>query len=138
MLGPMAQPTIRLGHTSITGAKYSQPCRVFTQAMSANHAMLGPSALNLRPARSSAESRLAARFSPEGRLAHARVAPRQPRSRMMRAKRFIDVRTPMRFGAKNAFSAPYMPRTSALTWEINSASSSSRSACALGGRLFHA
>lgn len=45
--------------------------------------MLGPPASNLRPTRSSADSRLVARFSPEGRLAHARVTPRQPRSRMM-------------------------------------------------------
>ena len=30
MLGPMAQPTIRLDHMSITRARYSQPCRVFT------------------------------------------------------------------------------------------------------------
>ena len=40
--------------------------------MSANHALLGPSASNLRLTRSSAESFLDARFSPEGRLAHAR------------------------------------------------------------------
>lgn len=57
---------------------------------------------------------------------------------MMRATRFIDVRTPMRLSAKNVLGAPYMPRTSALTREINSASSASRIACALGGRLFQA
>lgn len=30
MLGPMAQPTARLDHMSITSARYSQPWRVFT------------------------------------------------------------------------------------------------------------
>ena len=44
--------------------------------------------------RSSGDSRLEARFSPEGRLAHARVMPRRPRSRMMRATRLREVRTP--------------------------------------------
>ena len=41
--------------------------------MSANRVALGPPASNLRLARSSGDSRLEARFSPEGRLAHARV-----------------------------------------------------------------
>lgn len=42
--------------------------------MSANHAMFGPSAPNLRPTGSAADSRPEARFSPEGLLAHARDA----------------------------------------------------------------
>lgn len=58
----------------IAGAGRSRPCRVFTQVLSANRAMLGSSALNLRLTRSSTDPRLAARFSPEGRLAHARDA----------------------------------------------------------------
>lgn len=69
MLGPMAQPTIRLDHMSITSARYSQPCLVFMQAMSANHAMLGLSALDLRLARSSADSRIACALG--GRFLHA-------------------------------------------------------------------
>ena len=58
MFGPIDQPTMRRDHMSITSAKYSKPWRVFTQAMSANHAMLGPPASNLRPTttRSSADS----------------------------------------------------------------------------------
>ena len=107
MFGPIDQPTMRRDHMSITSAKYSQPWRVFTQAMSANHAMLGPPASNLRPTtRSSADSCLDARFSPEGRLAHARVTPRQPRSRMMRAMRLREVRTPSARGRMNVLGAP--------------------------------
>ena len=106
--------------------------------MSANHALLGPSALSLRLTRSSAESFLDERFSPEGRLAHARATPRHPRSRMIRATRLREVRTPDRLSSRNTFGAPYMSRTSALTWDIIAASSSSRIACALGGRLLHA
>lgn len=63
------QPTIRLDHMSITSARYSQPCLVFMQAMSANHAMLGLSALDLRLARSSADSRIACALG--GRFLHA-------------------------------------------------------------------
>ena len=55
--------------------------------MSANRAMFGPSAPNLRPTGSAADSRLEARFSPEGLLARTRATPRHPRSRMMRAAR---------------------------------------------------
>ena len=106
--------------------------------MSANHALLGPSASNLRLTRSSAESFLDARFSPEGRLAHARVTPRHPRSRMIRATRLREVHTPMRRSLRNTFGAPYMSCTSALIRDIVVASSSSRIACALGGRFFHA
>ena len=74
--------------------------------MSASRAMLGPSASNFRSTKSSADSRLEARFSPEGLLAHARVAPRRPRSRMMRATRFRDVRTPSARSRMNALGAP--------------------------------
>lgn len=56
MPGPMAQSTIRLDYMSIAGAGCSRPCRVFTQVMPANRAMLGPSALNLRLTRSSTDS----------------------------------------------------------------------------------
>lgn len=58
----------------VASARRSQPWRVLTQAMSANHAALGPPASNLRLTRSAADSRLEARFSPEGLLAHARGA----------------------------------------------------------------
>ena len=67
-----------------------------------------------------------------------RATPRHPRSRMIRATRLREVRTPDRLSLRNTFGAPYMSRTSALTWDIIAASSSSRIACALGGRLFHA
>lgn len=68
--------------------------------------MFGPSASNLRPTRSAADSRLEARFSPEGLLAHARVTPRQPRSRMMRATRLREVRTPSARSRMNVLGAP--------------------------------
>lgn len=74
MLGHIDYPTMRRDHMSIASAKCSQPWRVLTQAMPANHAALGPAASNLRPTRSSADSRLDAHFSPEGRLAHTRSA----------------------------------------------------------------
>ena len=74
--------------------------------MSANHAALGPPASNLRLTRSSGDSRFKARFSPEGRLAHARVTPRQPRSRMMRAARLREVRTPSTRSRSNVLGAP--------------------------------
>lgn len=74
--------------------------------MPANRAALGPPASNLRLTRSSGDSRLEARFSPEGRLAHARVTPRQPRSRMMRATRLREVRTPSARSLMNVLGAP--------------------------------
>lgn len=45
--------------------------RVLKLVMSANRAALGPLASNLRLTRPSGDSRLEARFSPKGRLAHA-------------------------------------------------------------------
>ena len=68
--------------------------------------MLGPSASNFRFTKSSADSRFEARFSPEGLLAHARVTPRQPRLRMMRATRLRDVRTPSARSRMNVLGAP--------------------------------
>lgn len=66
MLGPIDHPTMRRDHMPVASAGYSQPRRVLTQVMSADRAMSGPPASNLRPARSGADSRLDARFSPEG------------------------------------------------------------------------
>lgn len=67
---------------------------------------VGAVGLEFRPTRSSADQRFDARFSPEGRLAHARVTPRQPSSRMMRATRFRDVRAPSARSGMNVLGAP--------------------------------
>lgn len=106
MLGPIDQLAMRRDHMPVASAGYSQPWRVLTWAMSANRAASGSPASNLRPTRSSADSRLDARFSPEGRLAHAHVTPRQPRSRMMRATCLREVRTPSARRRTNVLGAP--------------------------------
>ncbi len=105
--------------------------------MSANHALLGPSALKSRLTGSLWKSCFAARFSPEGRLAQARVTPRRPFSRMMRATRFWEVDTPAVFGLMNVFGAPYMPMLASYSPPIILASSKSRNACLLAGLPAH-
>lgn len=112
MPGPMAQPAIRLDHMSITSVGYSRPCRVFTQAMSANRAMSAPPASNLRLTGSSTGPPPGCAFPARGALG----------ARACDAVRLIDVRTPMRLSAKSALGAPHMPRTSLLTRAINPAS----------------
>ena len=78
---------------------------------SANHALLGPSASNLRLARFSVEPFFYAC------LCEVRI---------------------MRRSLRSTFGTLYMSFASALTWDIVVASSSLRNACALGGRFFHA
>ena len=67
-------------------------------------------------------------------MAHARVTPRQPLSRMMRATRLREVRTPSARRRMNVFVAPYMFLTSPLTWDIKAGSSASRASWADVGR----
>ena len=76
--------------------------------MSANHASSGPSALKSRLTRSGAAHGCgAAGFSPPfGLLAQPRVVPAHPLSRMMRAARLRDVRTPYRLSSAKTFGAP--------------------------------
>lgn len=80
--------------------------------MSANHAPSGPSALKSRLTRSGAAfARGAAGFSPPfGLLAQPRAVPDGPPSRMMRATRLREVRTPYRLGSASLSSRALGPR----------------------------
>ena len=76
--------------------------------MSANQALFGPSAPKSRRTRSGAELACGAAClaSPLGRLAQPRVVPARPFSRMMRATRLREVRSPRRRSSAKAFGAP--------------------------------
>lgn len=74
--------------------------------MSANHALLGPSALKSRFTRSAADTALAALLSPDGLLAFDLVVPRQPHSAIILATRLLDMTTPWALSVMNIFGAP--------------------------------
>lgn len=76
--------------------------------MSANRSLSGPSALKSRFTRSGAAHGCGAAClaPPFGRLAQPRVVPAQPLSRMMRATRLREVRTPAFPSSWNTFGAP--------------------------------
>ena len=76
--------------------------------MSANRSLSGPSALKSRFTRSGAAHGCGAAClaPPFGRLAQPRVVPAQPLSRMMRATRLREVRTPTFPSSWNTFGAP--------------------------------
>ena len=80
--------------------------------MSANHASSGPSALKSRFTRSGAAFACgAAGFSPPfGLLAQPRVVPDRPSSRMIRATRLREVRTPYRLSSASLSSRALGPR----------------------------
>lgn len=76
--------------------------------MPANQALSGPSAPKSRRTGSGAALACgaAALLSPLGRLAHPRVVPVQPLSRIRRAARLRGVRTPARPSPAKTFGAP--------------------------------
>lgn len=76
--------------------------------MSANRALSGPSAPKSRRTGSGAALACgaAAFLSPLGRLAHPRVVPARPFSRIGRAARLREVRTPARLSSAKTFGAP--------------------------------
>lgn len=96
--------------------------------MPANRALSGPSALKSRRARPGAESACGAACSapPSGRLAQPRAVPAQPFSRMMRAARLRDARSPRRRSPAKTFGAPQMRRLASQTSEVSPAGSASR------------
>ena len=136
MRADVDHPTIPQGHMSMTTARYGRPRRVRTQAMPANRASSGPSALRSRSTRSGAAfacgaAGLAALL---GRLAPPLVVPAQPLSRTMRAARSREVRTPERPSPAKAFGAPQAPRLAAWIPVIPDAGSASPSSRAPGPR----
>ena len=76
--------------------------------MSANHTSFGPPAAKSRRTRSGAAHGCGAACfaSPLGHLAQPRVVPAQPLSRMMRATRLREVRTPAFLSSWSTFGAP--------------------------------
>ena len=108
--------------------------------MSANRARFGPSARNSRRTGSGAVLACGAAGSAAlpGRLAPPPVVPARPLSRMTRAARLRDVRSPERPSSAKTFGAPWVPRPAAYISEIAAAGSASRRPCALGGRFLHA
>lgn len=108
--------------------------------MPANRALSGPSAPKSRRTRSGAALACgaAALLSPLGRLAHPRVVPARPLSRIRRAARLREVRTPARPSSAKTFGAPSTPRLAAHISEIFAGSSASRLPRAPGGLPLHA
>lgn len=108
MRSDIDQPTALPGHMPITSARQGHPRRVRTQAMSANRALSGPSAVKSRPTRSGAAPACgaAALGGPSGLPAQPRVVLGQPLSRMMRATRLRDVRKPRRRSSMCTLGAP--------------------------------
>ncbi len=108
--------------------------------MSANRALSGPSALKSRRTRSGAALACgaAALLSPLGRLAHPRVVPVRPLSRIGRAARLREARAPARPSSAKTFGAPWTPRLAAHISEIFAGGSASRLSRALGGPLLRA
>ena len=96
--------------------------------MSANHARFGPSAEKSRLTRSGAAFACGAAglAAPFGLLAQPRVVPTMPLSRMRRATRLREVRSPALLSSAKTFGAPQFPRLAPYISEIFAASSASR------------